>query len=165
MQFPLFLCTVLPAHSLFYRSKMLLAWVVALTATVAAHPSHHPHPLAKRAMTGVATFNNYAAQGNTNCGKATGACSLYLIPQICWAAPFCIIRKVSHSDQRRSIWHLWSCGIRHLSRYLWWNLLRKHRHVKMRRTESSTWLPSPWLPQDKLREVLQSDEQRRYGRQ
>ena len=54
---------------------MLLALIVALTVNAASsHPTHHTHSLIKRTSypNGIATFNNFVAQGNTNCGPSSG---------------------------------------------------------------------------------------------
>ena len=49
---------------------MLFNIFLALTTTVAAHPAHL---FSKRqSYTGIATFNNYAAQTSTSCGPKAG---------------------------------------------------------------------------------------------
>lgn len=60
---------------------MHLALIVALAAAAASHPTHHTHPVTKRTTypNGIATFNNFAAQGNTNCGPTSGMTSVSLV--------------------------------------------------------------------------------------
>ena len=51
---------------------MSLSFILALVATIKAHPSYDKHFLSKRTLNGIATFNDYQGQGNTNCGPTTG---------------------------------------------------------------------------------------------
>lgn len=57
----------------------MLLIIVALVAAGAAHPTQNTHSFTKRTSypNGIATFNNYAAQGNTNCGLSSGQAGTY----------------------------------------------------------------------------------------
>ncbi|KAL6715076.1 hypothetical protein ACLMJK_007337 [Lecanora helva] len=54
---------------------MHITIVLALMTFAAAHPAQHTHHFTKRASypNGIATFNDYAAQGNTNCGPSAAS--------------------------------------------------------------------------------------------
>lgn len=58
---------------------MLCPILVALVAAAAAHPTQHTQSFTKRTSypNGVATFNDYVAQGNTNCGPSSGQAGTY----------------------------------------------------------------------------------------
>ena len=141
------------------RSIMLLQILLALAVNAEARINS---PLLRRAgyPYSVATFNNYAAQGNTNCGPTAGMSSsidLHLFVHIHFAA---LMLKVS--DQCRSIRYIRSCGIRCLSRYFWRQMQWQHQFIKLQRAKSNRW-HRPNLPDNELWEVLQSDQSRRYS--
>lgn len=54
----------------------MLALFLALAGLAAAHPASVLNK--RQSYVGIATFNDYSAQGNTNCGARSGTCFIII---------------------------------------------------------------------------------------
>ena len=59
---------------------MLSSLVLALAGLAAAHPASVLNK--RQSYVGIATFNDYSAQSNTNCGPKSGTCSIVILPSL-----------------------------------------------------------------------------------